>query len=156
MTRANILSQISLEITDTNNEINTNIADNVSGAITPLSVRNTLTDFTDGVKNNLDELTNSAFIIDTDTSDAITEGVINLFATPANLDAWLATKNTDELAEGTNNLYFTDARADARINTLRPSQTAVAQPTGGVTVDAEARNAINNIIAALNAANIFA
>jgi len=156
MTRANILSQINTEITDTNTAITTNIADNTSGAITPLLVRNTLTDFTAGVKNNLDELSNSAFITDSDTSDAIREGITNLFATNVNLDNWLATKNTDGLVEGASNLYFTDARADARINTLRPSQTAVLQPTGGVTVDAEARNAINNIIAALSAANIFA
>lgn len=64
------------------------------------------------------------------TTDAITEGIANLYFTLARFtaafnsmfggafDTAFSGKTTDDLAEGTGSLYFTNARADARVNTL--------------------------------------
>lgn len=154
MTRTNIITLITSEVTDSQTIVGTNLADNVSQAITPTLHRAVENDIIGAINATVTELATSSFIMDTDTSDEITEGAVNLFATDVNLDAWLTGKTTTDLAEGTN-LYYTEARTDARINTLRPTQAPVAQPTGGANIDAEARNAINNLIARLQGANII-
>lgn len=46
--------------------------------------------------------------------------------------------------------------ATLRTTVLGSPQTAIADPSGGATIDAEARTAINSIIDALEAANILA
>lgn len=155
MTRTNIIDLIYTQLSDSQTIVNTNLADNTSQAITPALHRAVETDIIDAIKSTTNALTNSSFIKDTDTSDEITEGVTNLFATDLNLDAWLTGKDTDDFHEGVTNLFFTNGRVDARINTLRPTQAPVAQPTGGANIYAEARNAINNLIARLQGANII-
>lgn len=50
-------------------------------------------------------------------TDALSEGVVNLYYTDARVDTRFATKTTTDLTEGTN-LYFTDERVDDRVNDL--------------------------------------
>ncbi|KND50709.1 MAG: hypothetical protein AB202_03970, partial [Parcubacteria bacterium C7867-007] len=54
----------------------------------------------------------------------------NYFSTTST-DYWFTTKTTDALAEGVTNLYFTNARADARINATSTIGTLTSAPNLG-------------------------
>lgn len=100
---------------DLQTEINANLADNTSRAITPADVRQVSTDQNDSAFNKL-----------SDTSDNVTQGGVNLFFTQAAFNTAFGNKTTSDLAEGTN-LYYTNARWDAEFAT----KTTDDLPEGG-------------------------
>jgi len=158
--RALLATDLATLITALNTTINDNINTNGVNAITG-AIHNSVLQLVKTTINTFEtDVIDSFFNIDTDNSDIITEGAINLFATPANLDAWLTTKTTTDLAEGTN-LYYTDARVDTRINTLRPEQAAeslLSLTASGVYTASELQavaDKVDALIAKLQGANIL-
>lgn len=166
---AQIATLILTEIANINAQVNSNITTNGNNEITGAKLNAVLQIIKDAINNIDTVLKDSLFNKTTDTTNDIIEGNNDtkwFFSEPHFLTRF-ATRTTDNLTEGSLNLYFTNTRADARINALRPTQASVTAPVGSTTVtvpngggnvsliDAEARTAINALIAKLTAANIL-
>ena len=138
------------------NKVNDKFPTNKIKTASSTGMNEAVTLLTNTVSNLLEELADSV-LFNNITTDDLTEGATKKFLNTSNLNTLLAEGNTktDNLMEGVTNLYYTQARTDARVNALRPTQATVTSPTGGVTIDAEARTAITSLTAALVAANIL-
>ena len=107
--------------------VEANLTGNVTGTVSSIANHNTDA-LAEGVTNVY--YTSARFDTDlaTKTTDNLTEGSTNLFYTSTRFDADLATKTTDNLTEGTN-LYYTNARADDRVNLQTGSNLDLSQKT---------------------------
>lgn len=107
--------------------VEANLTGNVTGTVS--SIANHDTDaLAEGVTNVY--YTSARFDTDlaTKTTDNLTEGSTNVYYTSTRFDTDLATKTTDNLTEGTN-LYYTNARADDRVNLQTGTNLDLSQKT---------------------------
>lgn len=173
LTRPDLTSQINLEDADINSKLTSNITTNGVGGITGAILNSTLQDIRSSLTDLMNIVRDSHFNLLSDTTDVITEGTDPnkwFFSLTHFIFRLENEASTDNLNEGTTNLYYTEPRVDARIDTLRPTQSGVADPTGSDSVtiiedggtattinliDTQARTAINQIIDRLEASNIL-
>jgi phenylpyruvate tautomerase PptA (4-oxalocrotonate tautomerase family) len=172
LSRVDLATLANTKVAEANTIINNNITTNGVRANTGARVN----EAAQKLKAIIDEITvavkDSHFNIISDTTNVIVEGnnPDKWFFSEANFNTRLATKTTDNLAEGTTNLYYTQARVDARINTLRPTQSAMPAVAAGTTrligtangkdvlavvEDLELRTAFGILVSKLQAANII-